>query len=145
MEAESDYSFTPPEPEAEDSFLEALLHSKSKILSTKLEVLAGEILWRFQIREQNRIRLDEEQSSLQNMLLTLDRACNYLSRQHREKAPLYNAFFNIEQQKRQEQTECWRDVAMVMRDFLEVWDAHEQTKSRAIFLENVGRSIEGNL
>ena len=42
----------------------------------------------------------------------------------------------LEKERRTEDVECWRDVVMVMRDFLVVWEAHEQAKTKAIFLEH---------
>ena len=146
---EMNYTFTSTEaadaPESQDRFLDDLLHLKSKVLSTKLEVLAFEVLWRFGIRAKNLDRLDGDQSLVQAMLEKLDRAANYHFREHREKGTLYQTFFSLQEQKRQQDTECWRDVVMVMRDFLYVWEAHEQMQARAIFLENVGRTIESHL
>ena len=139
---------TPPtesSPEQPDRFLDDLLHSKSKILGTKLEVLAFEILWRFGIRAKNLDWLDDDQALVETMLQKLDKAALYHSREHKEKGTLYLSFFRIREQKRQQETECWRDVVMVMRDFLYVWETHEQMKSRAMFLENVGRTIESHL
>jgi len=131
--------------EQQDHFLDDLLHLKSKVLGTKLEVLAFELLWRFGIRVKNLERLDEDQALVQTMLQKLDRAALYHSREHREKGTLYQTFFSLQEQKRQQETECWRDVVMVMRDFLYVWEIHEQMQARAIFLENVGRTIESHL
>src|SRR5216117_1096474 len=146
---EMNYTFTSTEaadaPESQDRFLDDLLHLKSKVLSTKLEVLAFELLWRFGIRAKNLDRLDGDQNLVQAMLEKLDRAAIYHFREHREKGTLYQTFFSLQEQKRQQDTECWRDVVMVMRDFLYVWEAHEQMQARAIFLENVGRTIESHL
>jgi hypothetical protein len=103
------------------------------------------MLWRFGIRAKNLDRLDEDQVLVETMLQKLDRAALYHSREHKEKGTLYQAFFSIREKKRQQETECWRDVVMVMRDFLYVWETHEQMQARAIFLENVGRTIESHL
>ena len=144
---ELDYAFTPPENSAEpqDHFLDDLLHLKSKVLNTKLQVLGAEMLWRFGIRAKNLSRLDEDQSHVLTMLEKLDVSARYHFREHKEKGTLYQTFFSLQEQKRQQDTECWRDVVMVMRDFLYVWEAHEQMQARAIFLENVGRTIESRL
>ena len=32
----------------------------------------------------------------------------------------------IDVEGRQQEVECWRDVIMVMRDFLEIWGSHQQ-------------------
>ena len=39
----------------------------------------------------------------------------------------------------------WRDVVLVMRDFLETWEAHEQAKNRSIFLQHAGSRLEESL
>src|SRR2546422_7680170 len=102
---EWNYSFTSTEkvPEQQDRFLDDLLHLKSKILGTKLEVLAFEMLWRFGIRAKNLDRLDEDQVIVQTMLQKLDRSALYHSREHKEKGTLYQSFFSLQEQKRQQE------------------------------------------
>ena len=117
--------------------LEDFIHSRTRILNTKLDVLATEIHTRLRIRSKNLERVDEDKTHISKMLVELDRWCNYLSRQHKEKAPFYDELFKLEQERRLQDTECWRDVVMVMRDFLYAWEAHEQAKAKAIFLDHV--------
>lgn len=121
-----------------DSALEDLLHQKSHILSKKLEILGAEMWWRLHIASRNLTSLEEDKSKVQDMLSQPDVAANYQLREHQEKRVLYQSLFQIETEQRSQQVECWRDVVNVMRDFLAVWEAHEQSRARAIFLNNVG-------
>lgn len=132
----ADDEFLQAPADAPDSFLENLIHQKSKLLKTKLEVLAIEIFSRLEIASQNLARLEDDRVKCDKILLSIGRAANYLLREHKEKGALYKILFDIEREKRQERIECWRDIVMVMRDFLTAWEAHEQSRGRAIFLEN---------
>lgn len=148
MSIESYLSFQPSPTQAEspsgnngnpsDSALEQLIHGKSDILGRKLDILAAEIWWRLSIGTQNLKHLADDQERVSDMLGRLDRDANYRLRDHQEKGVLYRRLFEIESEKRSEHVECWRDIVMVMRDFLEVWEAHEQSRQRSMFLENVG-------
>lgn len=133
-----------PEPSAQLGFepgadgLEDLLHQKSGILTKKLDILAAEMRWRLHTTARNLAGLEQDTTRLQDMLTSLDTATHYHLREHRDKAPVYQQLFEVENRKRAENVECWRDLVMVMRDFLAVWEAHEQSRSRAIFLNHVG-------
>jgi hypothetical protein len=119
------------------SALDNFIHGKTRILNTKLEVLASEIRERWLIRVTNLERINDEKVRVLEMISDLSRRANYMLRQHREKAPFYQQWFDLERERRSEDVECWRDVVMVMRDFLVVWEAHEQAKTKAIFLDHV--------
>jgi hypothetical protein len=121
-----------------DPVLEGLIHGKSDMLAKKLDILASEIKWRLYLASGNLKRLDEDQEKLTSMIERLDRDANYQMRDHQEKAPLYRQLFAIQGEKRSQPIECWRDVIMVMRDFLGVWEAHQLAQNRATFIENVG-------
>jgi len=123
---------------AGDGSLEQLVQQKSRILSRKLDILGAEIAWRLHIAARNLHSLREDKERLGEMLRRLDHAALYHLREHQEKGPLYRTLFALETETRAQHTECWRDVAMVMRDFLYAWEAHEQARSRAIFIDHVG-------
>lgn len=120
-----------------DSSIDSFIHGRSRILRTKLEVLASEIRERFEIRGKNLERIGDDKVRITTMLVDLDRRANYLTREHKEKSPFYEQLFKLEQEKRLQDVECWRDVAMVMRDFLYAWEAHEQAQARAILVNHV--------
>ena len=117
------------------SGIDELIQQRSSILKTKLEVFALELFDRLRIRNQNLTSIADNQGKLEAMLEAIDRKANYHLREHREKGPLYDMLTKLEQEKRQEEVECWRDVADVIKDFLMVWEALEQSKARSVFLK----------
>jgi hypothetical protein len=118
--------------------LDQLLGVKSRILRTKLDVLAAEIGERLRLRSRNLIRIDADKERIGGVMDRISRLADYRLRDHREKSELYEELFNLENERRSQDVECWRDIVMVMRDFLAVWEAHEQAKARAIFLDHTG-------
>jgi hypothetical protein len=127
--------YTPQSPGLD---LDAVFGNKGRVLRTKLEVFASEIFERFRIRLQNLALIEEDQNKLYDLLDKLDRQARYHLREHAEKRVLYEFLFKVKQERRAQDVECWRDVVMVMRDFLYTWDAHQQMKARARLLDHVG-------
>lgn len=140
VEPRNDYQFSEDtlSSPADDSFLEDLVHQKATIQRTKLEVLTAEILVRLNILSRHLRSVDDDKAKVAVMLERIDRLANYHFREHREKSVLYQQLFDLGQQRRQAEVECWRDVVMVMRDFLMIWETHQQAQARAIFLEHAG-------
>jgi hypothetical protein len=118
-----------------DKSLEDLLHQKTRIVNTKLELIALAINERVGIWKRNLKRIEEDNYRLAYMLDKLARATNYGLRKHDEKRVFYERIFDLRSQVREEDVECWRDIVLVMRDFLVAWEAHEQAKAKAIFLD----------
>ena len=128
-----------PEPLAQDlSGLEELLHLRSHILKTKLEVLAIELRERFQLRDQNVARIDAEKETVVRSLPRLSRQARYHLREPRDNSAFYQQGFNLDEERRSQDVECWQDVARVIRDFLDVWEAHQQATVRGRFLQHAG-------
>jgi hypothetical protein len=125
----------PPQPMLE---IENLFEQKRRIVHTKLEVLASEIFERMRIRTVNLGKIGHDKDRLYEMLLKLDRQANYGRRDHQEKRVLYEVLFKVKQEERQQDTECWRDIVLVMRDFLYAWEVREQMQARALFLNHAG-------
>jgi len=121
----------------DDSLLEELIHGKSRILGRKLDILAAEIWWRLQITSRNLKGIDDDKAVISEMLERVGRMANYQLREHRDKDSFYRKLFELETEARSQQTECWRDVVLVMKDFLYAWEAHEQARARAVFLKSV--------
>lgn len=137
--ADSFPSETPFEPAGgSDDGLESLLHNKTRILRTKLEVFGREITDRFGLREQNLQRIADNAGRVDESLRRTARLATYQLRSPREVEPFYRQQFQLELERRSQDTDCWRDIVPVIRDFLEVWEALEQAKSRAIFLNHAG-------
>ena len=112
-----------PEP-IESLALDHLLHSKSRILRTKLEVLASEIQARFAMWDRNLERIGGEKEQVEALLNQSSRLTRYHLRDLNESTRLRESSLQLDSQRRQEDIQCWRDVVMVMRDFLDAWDAH---------------------
>lgn len=133
------------QPPEENTALDHLLHSKSGVLRTKLETMAAEIQTRFAIWNQNLDRLQREQTEMQNHFSHATRLARYHLRDQREVSQMQNSVLKLAEQQRNEDVLCWRDVVMVMRDFLNTWEVHEQAKQRSIFLNHAGSGSEGDL
>ena len=135
-----------PAPSVEnDSSLDEIIHQKSDLQSRKLDILAAEMRWRLYLASKNLYAVGQDEARLETMVAQLDRQANYQLRSHDEKAPLYRQLFTLRAERRSQQTDCWRDVVQVMRDFLVAWEAHEQAQARARFLHDVGTTAEGTL
>lgn len=132
-------------PEETDSALDDLVHQKSRLQARKLDILASEIGWRLRIAAENVYHLERDRAHAETMINDLTVAANYRLRDHEEKAPLYRRLFEIETELRTQKSDCWRDVANVMRDFLATWELHQQAQARARFLHDVGSGPEGTL
>ena len=125
--------------------LDNLLHSKSRILRGKLEVLASEICTRLNMWDRNLARIDSDKSNVEKSLDQVVRLARYHLREQRDITRLEDSNLRLESQRRDEDVQCWRDVVMVMRDFLETWESHEQAKTRSIFFNHAGSRIEDSL
>ena len=130
------------EAEKPDQILDNLIHGKSKILGQKLDILASEMRWRLHMSAANLKRIDQDQEHLTATMQRLEQQSLYGLRDNDEKGAIYRKLLDLEMEKRTQHTACWQDMANVMRDFLEVWEAHEQSRNRAQFLDNVGQRTE---
>lgn len=137
--------YSPGPAAADSSALDHLLHSKSRILRTKLEVLASEIQARFAIWDRNLERIGHEKQQVEALLSQSTRLARYHLREPNEVIRLRESDLRLDSQRREEDIQCWRDVVMVMRDFLNTWEIHEQAKSRSIFIQHAGPGPEESL
>jgi len=131
-------SYSSPTPTVSIEGLDQLLHLNTRILNSKLEVLAAHVRERLRIHARNTERLNADRERVSELLQRLTVAANYHLREHKEKSGLYQTLFALEREHREEHVECWRDLVMVMRDLLYVWDGHERAKAKAIFLSHAG-------
>ena len=139
LTADDDESATIAEPLATDlDGLEELMHVRSHILETKLKVLATELLERFQLRDQNVATVEAEQERILAAMPQLVRQTRYHLREPRDPAAFYQQAFRLNEERRSQNVGCWQDVARVMRDFLDVWEAHQQATVRGRFLQHAG-------
>jgi hypothetical protein len=149
METDTDYwtttNYAEPSNADDDATgnddLENLIGLKSHILKTKLEVLATEIAQRWFLRQQNQTLIRDEDERVNQEQARLSRQVNYQLREPRDLAAFQQQRFRLDQEQRDQETACWKDIVPVLRDFLEVWEAHEQAKARAMFLNHAGSGI----
>jgi hypothetical protein len=128
------------EPLADDvEGLEELLHLRSHILETKLKILAAELLERFDIRDRNIARVAAEKDQIIEAMPQLARQARYHLREARDNSAFYQQAFRLDEERRSQQVGCWQDVSRVMRDFLDVWEAHQQATVRGRFLSHAGQ------
>jgi len=135
-----DESPTIAEPLADDvAGLEELLHLRSNILETKLKILAAELLERFDIRDRNVAKVENEKERVIEVMPQFARQARYHLREPRDNAAFYQQAFRLDEERRSQQVGCWQDVSRVMRDFLDVWEAHQQASVRGRFLQHAGQ------
>ncbi|MBX7255932.1 MAG: hypothetical protein K1Y02_06190 [Candidatus Hydrogenedentes bacterium] len=120
-----------------DNPIGKMMHTNRRVLRSKLETISSAVRERLKIRKDNIERIADDREALANMIQGISVASNYHLREHREKGPLYQKTFELAKERRAQDTECWRDVVLVLRDFLTFWDEYERAKARGEFLENV--------
>jgi hypothetical protein len=129
---------TEPDAAMAGEGMQQLFDQRTSILKTKLEVFATEIFDRLRIRQQNLSAIDRNEERLSLMITDVSRQANYMMRDRNDALGLERLQFDLEAQKREQDTSCWRDTADVMKDFLEVWEALAQARARSVFLSGYG-------
>ena len=133
MAAESD------RPEALDEIdrsIDLLINQRTRILDAKLEVFAAEIEERLKIRKRNVEVILYEELAAGTIILEFDPHYGIGRYDSRIQQIFYQKTFDLTKERRQQDVECWRDIVLVMRDFLTAWEAREQAGARAGFLKN---------
>jgi len=120
-----------------DKTLDDLIHSNTRILRTKMEAVAAAMQERLKIRRDNITRIADDREKLTEIVQQISVAANYHLRDHKEKDRLYQRTFELTRERRDQDTQCWRDIVLVLRDFLTFWDEYERAKARGAFLEDV--------
>lgn len=112
--------------EQEHSFDE-FIHRKGKILRTTLEILASEIVERLRLRKVNFERIYADELALYEMI----RRINYRAHDISDRSTLYQQLFEFKKERREQDVECWKDLVLVVRDFLVAFEAHENATAKA--------------
>ena len=120
-----------------DKTLDDLIHGNTRILRTKMEAVAAAMQERLKIRRDNITRIADDREKLTEIVQQISVAANYHLRDHKEKDRLYQRTFELTRERRDQDTQCWRDIVLVLRDFLTFWDEYERAKARGAFLEDV--------
>lgn len=118
--------------------LDLILNQRADLLRTKLSVLTNELCDRVRLREQNLERLAGERERVESDLCRVARLARYDLREPRDLGPFHQQRAQLDAELRRQGVDCWQDVVPVIRDFLEVWEALEQARARAIFLNDAG-------
>ena len=115
-----------------------LIGQRRRILETKLAVFAGEIRDRLDVRTTNLESLLDDEMKIRNQILTLPKnPFGHVVSGTPAFTQYQQNLLQIDQQRRDEEVQCWRDVVQVMRDFLMTWEALEQSKARGSFLHGL--------
>jgi hypothetical protein len=120
-----------------DKTLDNLIHANTRILRTKVEAVAAAVQERLKIRKDNITRIADDRDKLTEIVQQISVAASYHLRDHKEKDRLYQRDFELTRERRDQDTQCWRDIVLVLRDFLTFWDEYERAKARGAFLEDV--------
>lgn len=134
----------PPAYAVVDISIDEFLGSRRRILGKKLEVFVSEIAARLAIRKQNSDAVGWEKYRILKHIEFLDHKALYGHRAHTEKTVFYQQLFQLSQELRKEEVECWKDIVQVMRDLLFTWEGYEQAKARGRFL-NAGGQAQDSL
>ena len=118
---------------AENDAFTKLIQGRIRIVHSKLEVMAAEINERLRIRKEILHRVDSDK----NVVHKLMRQMAYRGAEQRDELGLHGKILDLQEEERKEDVESWRDIVMVMRDFLLVWEEYEKAKNRGSFLSHV--------
>jgi ribosomal protein L30/L7E len=129
---------SPVDSDREDKTLDDFIHRKSRIQGSKLDVLAAEIVARLGLRRTNLERIVEDKDRLRDMIGNTSRLANYGLRDQRDVTRMSQGLFDLDAERRKQDVDSWKDVVMVLRDFLYTWEAHEEARSRAMLLNDAG-------
>lgn len=131
---------THPTPNAEpaqsqDAAMKSLLEGKKDLAETRLAVTATQIVERLKIRASHLKQMMAEELEVDTRLLRLQDAgfSNPLDMMGLE-STLDQSMSQIRGAQRREDTDCWRDLANVMRDFLNAWEGFSRNEAKNRFL-----------
>lgn len=115
--------------------MKALLDGRSDLAETRLAVNATQIVERLRIRASHLKELMAEELEVDTKLLRLQEASGGHSIDMMGlESKLDQSMSQIRGAQRREDTECWRDLANVMRDFLNAWDGFSRNEAKNRFL-----------
>lgn len=113
-----------------------MLSGRAELTETRLAVTATQIIERLRLRAGNLQELLDEELAVDSKMLQANRAG--LGTMGLDS--LEQRMSQIKSAQRRENTECWRDLANVMRDFLNAWEGFSRNAAKARFLESLSAS-----
>ncbi len=107
------------------------MRSRTELAETRMAVHAVQIIERLRIRASHLNEITEEDLEAGSELLNLKNSSpdmmglETLLRQKQAQ---------LSQERRRVDAECWRDLSMVMRDFLNAWEGFSKNEAKGRFL-----------
>jgi hypothetical protein len=106
-----------------------MLSGKSEIAENRLAVTAVQIVERLKIRSNHLDQLLNEELDVGTRRLQLQDASG-----GNDMMGLESLLTQIQSERRREDTECWRDLTNVMRDFLNAWESVAKNEAKNRFI-----------
>lgn len=126
--------------------LQALLGGRSGLAETRLAVTAAQIIERLRIRAFNQQQLMKEELSVDSRLSQLRNAglTGRPDMMNLESA-LDQKISQLQGEQRRENTECWRDLTLVIRDLLNAWEGFSRNEAKNRFLSALPANTAGTI
>ena len=116
--ASLNYTVDEPADAKTSESIDNFMGAGTSILGTKLNVISRELQERLRIRTHNIYRLNEDECKTTSKLAQLYSVGTYLADSHKEAGELEQRTFDIQRERRMQDTDCWRDLVMLTRDML---------------------------
>jgi multidrug efflux pump subunit AcrA (membrane-fusion protein) len=115
--------------------LQALLDGRSGLAETRLAVTAAQIIERLRIRASNLQQLMKEELSVDSRIARLQNALPAgRSDMMNLESVLEQKISQLRGEQRRENTECWKDLTLVIRDLLNAWEGFFRNEAKNRFL-----------
>lgn len=116
-----------------------MLSGRTELAETRLAVTATQIIERLRLRAGTLQELLDEELAVDSKMLQASRVG--LGTMGLDS--LEQRMSQIKSAQRRENTECWRDLANVMRDFLNAWEGFSRNAAKSRFLESLPAARNG--
>ncbi len=115
--------------------MKSLLEGRTELTETRLAVTATQIMERLRIRASHLKQLMSEELEIDTKFLQIrDMPMGNNIDMMGLESKLDQSASMIRSAQRREDTECWRDLANVMRDFLNAWEGVSRNEAKNRFL-----------
>jgi hypothetical protein len=112
--------------------IQAMMEGRSEIAETRLAVTATQIVERMQLRSVHLKELLDEELEVDSKVQQTENVSSgdFMGLE----SALTQQSTRIRSDRRRENTECWRDLSHVMRDFLNAWEGFTRNEAKNRFL-----------
>ena len=137
------YQIEEPQPKASvtqplaSSALNAMMSGRSEIAETRLAVTAVQIIERLRIRASHLDDLLKEELDADTQLIQLKNRPIVGGDMMGLESMLRQKVLQIQGERRRTDTECWRDMTNVMREFLNAWEGFSRNEAKNRFLNTL--------